>query len=169
MTLAFERDQSRYTDIFQRLIDRLVNLFLFLSCHTHFYPSVLHITSPYSFAFTGEAEDIVPDVDDTDGLDPTAEFDDWRLRELARLTREKETALAREEERKEIERRREMPEHVRLAEDEEYARRTREQNPKEKRGFLEKYYHKGAFHQVSSGRALSVIACTLPFLLPQSY
>lgn len=95
----------------------------------------------------GEAGDIIPDVDDTDGLDPQAEFDDWRLRELARLARDKEAALAREEERLEIERRRAMPEEQRLREDEEHARRTREEKPRESRGFLQKYYHKGAFHQ----------------------
>ncbi len=91
----------------------------------------------------------MPDVDDTDDLDPTAEFDAWRLRELSRLARDKEAVLAREAEREEIERRRALPVAQRDAEDEEYARRTREAAKDERgeRAFLEKYWHKGAFHQ----------------------
>lgn len=41
-----------------------------------------------------------------------------------------------------------MPEEQRLKEDLEYAQRTREKE-KGEMGFLQKYYHKGAFHQVS--------------------
>lgn len=92
----------------------------------------------------------MPDVDDTDDLDPEAEFEAWRLRELSRLTRDKEAALQREEEKEEIERRRAMPEAQRLREDEEHARKTREEKDANRgdRAFLEKFYHKGAFYQV---------------------
>lgn len=41
-----------------------------------------------------------------------------------------------------------MPEEQRLKEDMEFAARTREKE-KGQMGFLQKYYHKGAFHQVS--------------------
>lgn len=97
-----------------------------------------------------EATSLVPDIDDTDDLDPGAEFDAWRLRELSRLARDKEAAQIREDEREEIERRRALPEAQRLREDEEYARAQREEAREERgeRGFMEKFWHKGAFHQV---------------------
>lgn len=87
-------------------------------------------------------------MDDTDGLDPTAEFEAWRLRELARIKREKEEAAAREDERAEVERRRALPEEQRLREDLARAEQTRADKPKGQQKFLQKYWHKGAFHQV---------------------
>ena len=98
--------------------------------------------------FVEEKEDDVPDVDDTDGLDPAGEFEAWRLRELARIKRDKETELQRELEREEVERRRALPEEQRLREDLEHAKKSREEKPKGKQAFLQKYWHKGAFHQV---------------------
>jgi microfibrillar-associated protein 1 len=98
-----------------------------------------------------EATEIQPDVDDIDGLDPAAEFDAWRARELARLLREKQAQAAKDEEREEIERRRALPEEQRLREDMEYAEATRARE-KGQMGFLQKYYHKGAFHQVRRSR-----------------
>lgn len=62
--------------------------------------------------------------------------------------REKQAQAAKDEEKEEIERRRAMPEEQRLKEDMEFAARTREKE-KGQMGFLQKYYHKGAFHQVS--------------------
>ena len=50
-----------------------------------------------------EKEAEVPDVDDTDGIDPEGEFEAWRLRELARIKRDKEEAMKRELEREEVE------------------------------------------------------------------
>jgi microfibrillar-associated protein 1 len=97
---------------------------------------------------TEEKDDIVPDVDDTDGLDPAAEFEAWRLRELGRIKKEKEEEIRREEEREEIERRRAMPEEQRLKEDLEKAQKSRDDKPKGQVKFLQKYWHKGAFHQV---------------------
>ncbi|WVQ98144.1 hypothetical protein IAU59_005266 [Kwoniella sp. CBS 9459] len=93
-----------------------------------------------------EAVTVEHTVDDTDGLDPTVEFDAWRARELARLLRDKQAQAARDEEKEEIERRRAMPEEQRLQEDLEHAAKTRERE-KGEMGFLQKYYHKGAFHQ----------------------
>jgi len=94
-----------------------------------------------------EKEDNIPDVDDTDGLDPEAEFEAWRLRELGRIKKEKEEELRREEEREEIERRRALPEEQRLKEDLERAQKLRDEKPKGSQKFLQKYWHKGAFHQ----------------------
>ncbi|KAG5649937.1 hypothetical protein H0H81_001398 [Sphagnurus paluster] len=94
-----------------------------------------------------EKEEDVNDVDDTDGLDPAAEFEAWRLRELGRIKTEKEEEVRREEEREEVERRRAMPEEQRMKEDLERAEKLREEKPKGQQKFLQKYWHKGAFHQ----------------------
>src|SRR5882757_2506274 len=53
-----------------------------------------------------EKEEKIPDVDDTDGLDPAGEFDPWRLRELGRIKNQEEEGLRHEEEREEVGRRR---------------------------------------------------------------
>jgi len=108
---------------------------------------------PNSIAEEKEAE--IPDIEDTDGLDPEAEFEAWRIRELARIKRDKEAEVQREIEREEIERRRALPEEQRLKEDLENAKRTRDEKPKGQQKFLQKYWHKGAFFQVR---------CCLPFL-----
>jgi microfibrillar-associated protein 1 len=110
----------------------------------HFF-TFLHKTNYY----LEEKEEEEPDVDDTDGSDPAAEFDAWRLRELARIKRDKEAEIAREEEREEIERRRALPEEQRLREDMERAEKLRAEKPKGQQKFLQKYWHKGAFHQVT--------------------
>ena len=96
-----------------------------------------------------EKEEQAPDIDDTDGLDPEAEFEAWGMRELARIKRDKEAELAREKEREEVERRRALPEEQRLKEDLERAEQSRKDKPKGQQKFLQKYWHKGAFHQVS--------------------
>ncbi|QRW18991.1 microfibrillar-associated protein MFAP1, Zn finger, CCHC type protein [Rhizoctonia solani] len=77
-----------------------------------------------------ETADNVPDVDDTDGLDPAADS-------------------GREEERIERERRAALPEEQRLKEDMERADKSRAEKPKGQQKFLQKYWHKGAFHQDS--------------------
>ncbi|KAI8579838.1 hypothetical protein K450DRAFT_240567 [Umbelopsis ramanniana AG] len=87
-----------------------------------------------------------PDVDDTDGVDEEAEFEAWKIRELLRIKRDKEERIARDREREEIERRREMPEEERLKEDLERARESRKKE-RSKHQFMQKYYHKGAFYQ----------------------
>lgn len=107
---------------------------------------------PHNYAYTDssseEKEEEVPGVDDADGLDPEGEFEAWRLRELARIKRDKEEEVRREVEREEIERRRALPEEQRLREDLERAEKTRADKPKGQQKFLQKYWHKGAFHQV---------------------
>jgi microfibrillar-associated protein 1 len=87
----------------------------------------------------------VPDIDDTDGLDDEAEYGAWKVRELKRLIRDKNTQEELEKEQAEIERRRNMTDDERaqeLAEQEE-ARLTEKPQMK----FLQRYYHKGAFYQ----------------------
>jgi len=43
-----------------------------------------------------------------------------------------------------------MPEEQRMKEDLERANKSRDDKPKGQQKFLQKYYHKGAFHQVRS-------------------
>ena len=62
--------------------------------------------------------------------------------------------MAREQEREEIERRRALPEEQRLKEDMEHAAKSREDKSKTKQKFLQKYWHKGAFHQVRLNYAI---------------
>ncbi len=100
-------------------------------------------------------------MDDTDGLDLTAEFEAWRLRELGRIKRDKEEQMKREEEKEEVERRRALPEAQRMKEDLEHAKKLREEKPKGQQKFLQKYWHKGAFHQV---RHLDIPIRTTGFL-----
>lgn len=94
-------------------------------------------------------EDVDGDiVDDTDGLDPDAEFAAWKLRELKRVKREREAIETAEKEREEVERRRNLSKEEREAEDKDFIdRQKEEQDGKGKMGFLQKYYHKGAFFQ----------------------
>ncbi|CDU22499.1 related to microfibril-associated protein [Sporisorium scitamineum] len=102
-----------------------------------------------SLAEKGHTESLKTDVDDTDGLDPSAEFEAWRQRELARLQRDREAILSKRAEQQELETFRSLPE----AEKERLGRERAAQLRAEKleqRGnpaFLQKYYHKGSFFQ----------------------
>lgn len=87
------------------------------------------------------------EVDDTDGIDPDAEFAAWRARELARLERLRVADEARQAEAAELQRRRALSEAERLEEDLAHAQSTRQAKQRGQQGFLQKYYHKGAFFQ----------------------
>ncbi len=56
------------------------------------------LTIQRSLAEQKHAETHTTDVDDTDGLDPEAEFEAWRTRELARLARDRDELLAKRKE-----------------------------------------------------------------------
>ena len=71
------------------------------------------------------------------------------MRELQRIKRMKEEELKMEMEREEVEKRRALPQEQRDKEDIEHATKLREAKPKGQQKFLQKYYHKGAFHQAS--------------------
>ena len=89
------------------------------------------------------------EVDDTDGLDPEAEFQAWRQRELARLERDRNAMLAAQKERDEIEQFKSLPEAEKERLGRERAERLRAEK-REQRGnpaFMQKYYHKGSFFQ----------------------
>ena len=86
--------------------------------------------------------------DDTDGLDPEAELAAWKLRELHRVKRERTAIEEAEKEREEIERRRNLSTAEREAEDRAFLEGQREEREdKGKMGFMQKYFHKGAFFQ----------------------
>ena len=85
-------------------------------------------------------------IDDTDGVDPDAEFLAWKLRELRRIKRERLAIEEAEAERAEIERRRNLSAAEREAEDRAHIEA--QASEREGRGqaqFMQKYFHKGAF------------------------
>ncbi|KAF2451793.1 hypothetical protein P171DRAFT_346407 [Karstenula rhodostoma CBS 690.94] len=87
-------------------------------------------------------------VDDTDNLDPEAEYAAWRLREFKRIKRERLAIEEAEAERAEIERRRNLTEAERDAEDREYIEKQKEERgDRGQMQFMQKYFHKGAFFQ----------------------
>ncbi|RYP32190.1 hypothetical protein DL767_005346 [Monosporascus sp. MG133] len=88
------------------------------------------------------------DVDTEDDKDPEAEYAAWKLRELRRIKREREAIEAREAERAEVERRRNLTEEERRAEDEEFlARQRAEKEGRGRMSYLQKYHHRGAFYR----------------------
>ncbi|RKP08269.1 splicing factor, Prp19-binding domain-containing protein [Thamnocephalis sphaerospora] len=85
-------------------------------------------------------------VDDTDGLDPTAEQEAWKLRELKRIRRDREEREKMEMEQKDIERRRAMTDAEIMREDAEKLQADRDKKKGSQFKFMQKYYHKGAFY-----------------------
>ncbi|KAI0379861.1 splicing factor, Prp19-binding domain-containing protein [Hypomontagnella monticulosa] len=91
------------------------------------------------------------DVDTEDDVDPEAEYAAWKLRELKRIKREREAIEAREKERAEVERRKNLTEDERKAEDEAFlAKQKEEKDAKGKMSYMQKYFHKGAFYQAEA-------------------
>ncbi|KAI5368114.1 Putative microfibrillar-associated protein [Septoria linicola] len=92
-------------------------------------------------------EDVPEDeVDDTDGLDPEAEKAAWKLRELKRVQRDRNALIEKEKMLEEIERRRNMTEEERAAEDaEKLAQQEEDREGRGQMGHMQKYFHKGAF------------------------
>ena len=94
-----------------------------------------------------EAQD-VNEVDDTDDVDPETERAAWKLRELKRIKRDREAIEEAEKEREEIERRRNLSKEEREAEDREFLEQQKEEREeKGKMGYMQKYFHRGAFFQ----------------------
>jgi microfibrillar-associated protein 1 len=91
-------------------------------------------------------------INDTDGLDPAAEFAAWKLRELKRVKREREAVEVAEKEREEVERRRNLSAEQRDREDREFISKQKEEREagRGKAGFMQRYFHKGAFFQQDS-------------------
>ena len=88
-------------------------------------------------------------IDDTDGIDPEAEYTAWKLRELKRVKREREAIETAEREREEIERRRNLTVEEREREDSAFIAKQREEKDVThgQTGFMQRYFHKGAFYR----------------------
>ena len=105
-------------------------------------------------AWDDDDEGIADDVDDTDDVDPEAERAAWKLRELRRIKRDREAIEVAEKEREEVERRRNLTAEEREAEDKEFiAQQQQDREGKGQMGFMQKYFHKGAFFQGEGGEA----------------
>ncbi|KAJ1657411.1 hypothetical protein IWQ61_003180 [Dispira simplex] len=99
-------------------------------------------------------------VVDTDGLDPDAEFEEWKVRELVRIQRNQKERTERERELQEIERVRNMDERDRRRED---ARKIREQQEEKRAKYQEqsaqqRAQRKGAFYNDTFGDTLTPVA-----------
>ncbi|QDS75854.1 hypothetical protein FKW77_001515 [Venturia effusa] len=93
-----------------------------------------------------DEDNIVDEVDDTDGLDPEGEYAAWKLRELTRVKRDRDALIDKEKELEEIERRRNLSKEEREAEDKIHLDNQKAaKEGKGQMGFMQKYYHKGAF------------------------
>lgn len=98
-----------------------------------------------------DSEESGDEVDDTDEVDPAAEYAAWRLREMKRIVRAREAIEAKEKELAEKERRQNLTEEERRAEDDALiAKQKEEKDGRGKMGYMQKYYHKGAFYQEES-------------------
>lgn len=97
-------------------------------------------------AWDDDDADIEGSVDDTDGLDPELERQQWITRELSRLKRSRTALEEREAEIAEVERRRGLSTQEREREDAAFIARQKEQGEgKAKAGFMARYHHRGAF------------------------
>lgn len=85
------------------------------------------------------------EVDDTDGIDVEGEFAAWKLRELKRVRRDRLAIEEKEKEREEIERRRNLTQEEREVEDKEFIEQQQGDGEKSRIGYMQKYFHKGAF------------------------
>ncbi len=85
-------------------------------------------------------------IDDTDGVDPDAEYAAWKLRELKRIKRERLAIEEAEAEHAEIERRRNLSAAEREAEDRAFIeKQEKERGDRGEMQYMQKYFHKGAF------------------------
>ena len=95
-----------------------------------------------------EALEFADMPDDDDEVQELEEFDLWKLRELKRVRRERQERKAAEDERRELERRRNLSDAERAKEDEAFRQQRSDYGKeKEKWKYLQKYYHKGAYFQ----------------------
>lgn len=95
---------------------------------------------------TNDASDIEL-MDDNDEINEAEEYELWKIRELKRIKRDAEEKRVRQKELEFIERRRNMTDEERAADD---ARLDAGQNFKDSAkqfNFLQKYYHRGTFFQ----------------------
>lgn len=87
--------------------------------------------------------------DDDDGINASAEYEAWKLRELKRIRRYKEEREKDEAEKLEVERRRLLTDEERKKEDIEYQRMLEKMGLSRERvkwNYMQKYFHKGAYY-----------------------
>lgn len=102
-------------------------------------------------AWDDDDADIEGAVDDTDGLDPELERQQWVARELSRLKRARASLEEREAEIAEVERRRGLTVQEREREDADFIARQKELGEgKAKAGFMARYHHRGAFAEAGA-------------------
>lgn len=95
-----------------------------------------------------DGEDFAPEdtVDDTDYIDPEAERQEWKLRELRRVNKDRQEIIEHEKEKEEVERRRNLTAEEREEEDRKFVEAQKEaREGKGQMGYMQKYFHKGAF------------------------
>lgn len=94
-----------------------------------------------------EAEAVGSDVDTDDDVDEEEAFAAWQRREWARIKNDREVRERFIAEREELERIRGMSEEEKAAWLAANPRQEEEKREKSKMGFMQKYYHKGAYFQ----------------------
>ncbi|OQR92898.1 hypothetical protein THRCLA_08589 [Thraustotheca clavata] len=92
-----------------------------------------------------ESTDVDDMPDDTDGLDPEKERQEWEIREMRRLKRDNDEREERDREIAETIRRRNLTDEEREKED-RASGKLKDNEEKAKWKFMQKYYHKGAFY-----------------------
>lgn len=101
-------------------------------------------------AATGKNEDDASDIeliDDNDEINEAEEYELWKIRELKRIKRDKETALAKQKEIEFVEKRRQMTDEERAADDARLDEGQLSREEAKKFNFMQKYYHRGTFFQ----------------------
>lgn len=84
--------------------------------------------------------------DDGDDIDEEAEFEHWKLRELARMKDDAERRNKFKEQQEEVRKRREMDDEKREQDNIKHGSKRYEKS-QQKIEYLQKYFHKGAFYQ----------------------
>merc|ERR1712086_534786 len=94
--------------------------------------------------------------DDDDDLDEEEQYNAWKFRELERVLNEREAREAQAKEAAEVLRRRNLTDEERAAEDAvDKELQDKRKGDKGKWGFMQKYYHKGAFFQDTNKHGVS--------------
>lgn len=86
-------------------------------------------------------------MDDNDEINEAEEYEMWKIRELKRIKRDAEKRRDREKELEFIEKRRNMTDEERAADDERLDKGANSREESKNFSFLQKYYHRGTFFQ----------------------
>ena len=89
------------------------------------------------------------------GVKAQANYEAWKVRELKRILRDREELKAYEDEQAEIERRRGLTEAEREIENAKLGTDHNEKKERVAYGFMQKFYHKGAFFQGDNSNGLT--------------